>query len=77
MSLVVGENTPFVERRGEFMAAARLEYLQDESGIYGISIPTLTYNGPRALPRTTFTSKMDGCILTIKRFRHSQEFVPR
>ena len=35
MSLAVDENTSFEERRGEFMAAAPLEYLRDASGIYG------------------------------------------
>jgi len=35
--------------RGEFMVGARLEYLQDENGVYGISIPRLTYNGTSVL----------------------------
>ena len=48
MSLAIGETPPFDER-GEFMAAARLEYLQDEKGIYGLSIPLLTYDGASTL----------------------------
>ena len=44
MKLAVGENASFDER-GEFMAAVRLEYLQDESGVYGVSIPYLPYEG--------------------------------
>ena len=49
MSLVVDESTSFEERRGEFMAAARLEYLQDDRGVYGVSIPFLAYDGASAL----------------------------
>ena len=48
MSLAVDKNISFEERRGNFMAAARLEYLQDKGDVYGISIPVLTYDGPRA-----------------------------
>ncbi len=59
MKLAVDENTSFDERRGEFMAAARLEYLQDESGVYGISIPVLTYDGPRALTYTLRPDRLD------------------
>ena len=36
MNLAVDENTSFDERRGEFMAVARLEYLQDESGVMAL-----------------------------------------
>ena len=65
MNLAVGENASFDER-GEFMAVARLEYLQDENGVYGVSIPRLTYNGTsscvqiglvgcRKIPRTVLT----------------------
>ena len=49
MSQVSGKNTSFEDRRGEFMAAARLEYLQDEKGIYGVSIPFLACNGVNIL----------------------------
>ena len=59
MSLTVGENISFEERRGEFMAAARLDYLQDESGVYGISIPTLHYDGPRVLTYTLRPDRLD------------------
>jgi hypothetical protein len=45
MNLAVGENASFEDRRGEFMAAVRLEYLHDERGVYGISIPFLPYEG--------------------------------
>ena len=48
MNLANRENASFDER-GEFLIAARLEYLQDEKGIYGVSIPTLTFNEPSAL----------------------------
>ena len=59
MKLAVDENTSFDERRGEFMATARLEYLQDESGLYGISIPVLTYGGPRALTYALRPDRLD------------------
>ena len=49
MKLAVSENISFEDRRGEFMAAARLEYLQDDKGVYGVSIPILTYHGPKVL----------------------------
>ncbi len=49
MNLAVDENASFEEQRGKFMAASRLEYLQDEDGVYGVSIPFLTYDGPNIL----------------------------
>ncbi len=49
MKLAVDENASFEERRGELMAAARLEYLQDERGIYGVSIPFPTCDGASSL----------------------------
>ena len=52
MKLAVNEVASFEEQRGEFMAAARLEYLQDESGVYGVSIPILTYDGTSALAKS-------------------------
>ena len=48
MNTAVSENTSFDER-GEFMVAARLEYLQDEKGIYGLSIQDLAYGEARPL----------------------------
>ena len=48
MKLAVNENA-VSDERGEFMAAARLEYLQDERGVYGVSIPFLAYDGAKTL----------------------------
>ncbi len=45
MKLAVSENASFEDRRGEFMVTARLEYLQDERGVYGVSIPFMLYDG--------------------------------
>ena len=44
MNLALSKNASSDER-AEFMAAARLEYLQDEHGVYGVSIPFMTYDG--------------------------------
>ena len=54
----VGENASFDER-GEFMAAARLEYLQDEKGIYGVSIPFPSYDGAGALTYILRPDRLD------------------
>ncbi len=59
MSLSVRENTSFEDRRGEFMAAARLEYLQDEKGIYGVSIPFLAYDGADSLTYVLRPDRLD------------------
>ena len=49
----------FEERRGEFMADARLEYLQDERGIYGVSIPFLAYDGTKLLTYILRPDRLD------------------
>ncbi len=59
MKLAVNENA-FSDERGEFMAAARLEYLQDERGIYGVSIPFLAYDGARALTYILRSDRLGG-----------------
>ena len=59
MKLAVSENASFDERRGEFMAAARLEYLQDERGVYGVSIPFKTYDGSSALTYILRPDRLD------------------
>ena len=58
MNLAVGENASFDER-GEFMAAARLEYLRDERGVYGVSIPILIHDGPYALTYVLRPDRLD------------------
>ncbi len=58
MALANLEDASFDER-GEFMAAARLEYLQDEKGVYGISIPYLAHDGPSALTYILRPDRLD------------------
>lgn len=58
MKLAGHENAIFDER-GEFMAVARLEYLQDEKGIYGVSIPDLAYRKPDVLTYILRPDRLD------------------
>ncbi len=58
MKLAVGENASFYEC-SEFSATARLEYLQDRRGIYGLSIPILTYEGLNAVTYILRPDRLD------------------
>ena len=58
MKLAVNETASF-EECSKFSATARLEYLQDERGIYGLSIPVLTYEGLSALTYILRPDRLD------------------
>ena len=74
MNLAVDENASFEEHRGKFMAASRLEYLQDDKGVYGVSIPFLACGGARTLTYILRPDRLSGGLADTKNLKSISPF---